>query len=114
MMGVRVGQASGAFYAPYGIEPANHMSSIEHDRHIKFRATYLSFLGNARVYLPARALGTKKWALPSILTPVIAAKPTGSAHGNAEVLVSQLKWAFLRRSLDSKKIVFNPEQWQRH
>jgi hypothetical protein len=35
-----------------------------------------------------------------------AAKAVRPAHDNAEVLVSQLKWPFLRCSLDPKQVAF--------
>jgi hypothetical protein len=74
LMGVGVGQVSGTFDTPHGIEAANHMSAIENGGDIEFRAIYLCRLRNARVYLPARTLETKKGALPSMLTPLMQQK----------------------------------------
>ena len=59
-MGVCIGQASSALHAPYGIEPADHMSAIENCRDIEFRAVDLSCLRYARIRLPSRTLETKK------------------------------------------------------
>ena len=57
------------------------------------------------VFHPGR-LKRKKGALPVDVDTRYAAKTTGSAHDNAEVLVSQLKWSFLRRSLDLNEVAF--------
>jgi hypothetical protein len=73
-MGVRVGQPSGAFHTPHGIESADHMSAIKNRGDIEFRSTYLARLGNARVSLPPRTLETEKRACPSIFTPVMQQK----------------------------------------
>ena len=64
MMGVRVGQPTGAFRAPHGIESADHMSAIEDRGDIEFRAAYLKRLGNTRVCLPPRTLETEKRGAP--------------------------------------------------
>jgi hypothetical protein len=105
-MGVRVGQPSGAFHTPHGIESADHMSAIKNRGDIEFRSTYLARLGNARVSLPPRTLETEKRGVPVDIHTRYAAKTTGLTHDNAEVLVSQLKWPFLRRSLDLNKVAF--------
>ena len=49
-------------------------------------------------------LETKKRGAAVDVDTRYAAKTTGSAHDNAEVLVSQLEWSFLRRTLDFNKI----------
>src|SRR5262245_45020974 len=104
MMGVRVGQVSGTFDTPHGIEPANHMSAIENGGDIKFRAIYLCRLGDARVYLPAWTLEAKKGGAAVDVYARYAAKATGSAHDNAEILVSELEGPFRRRSLDLHEV----------
>ena len=113
-MCVRVGQASGAFSTPDGIKPANHMSAIENSRNIKHSSAYLSVLRNARIYLPSRPLDMKKGRAAIDIDTRYTAETTRSAHDNAEVLVSKLKWPFLRRLLDLNKTVRDPEQRERY
>ena len=60
VVGVRVGQPSSALHAPYGIESADHMATIENGGDVEFCAIYLSRLGNAGVCLPPWTLETKK------------------------------------------------------
>jgi hypothetical protein len=73
-MGVRVGQPTGAFRAPHGIESADHMSAIENRGDIELRAAYLKRFGKARVCLPSWTLETKKGALPSNVDSVMQQK----------------------------------------
>ena len=87
MMGVGVGQASGVFDTPHGIESANHMSAIENGGDIEFRAIYLCRLGNAGVCLPPRTLETEKGGAAVDVHARDAAKTTGSAHDNAEIFI---------------------------
>ena len=87
-MGVRVGQAGGAFSTPHEIKPANHMSAIENGRNIELRSAQLSLLGNARIYLPSRPLDMKKGGAAINIDSRCTAETARSAHDNAEVLVS--------------------------
>ena len=105
MVGVRVRQPSSALHAPYGIESADHMATIENGGDVEFCAIYLCRLGNAGVYLPPRRLKRKKGALPSMLTPVRQQKRRDRLM---ITLKSQLKWPFLRCSLDLKQVAFVP------
>jgi hypothetical protein len=84
------------------------MAPIENGGNIEFRPIHLCRLGYAGVYLPARTLETEKRGTPVDVHARYPAKATGSAHDDAEVLVSELKWPFLRGSLDLNQIALVP------
>ena len=48
VVGIRVGNRASALHAPYGIESADHMATIENGGDVELRANYYSILRQYR------------------------------------------------------------------